>query len=406
MGACVFGIIRPCEHRLDGELREAWRAHLCGMCLSLRDDHGQLARLATNYDGLIISVLAEAQAPSGDEASRRQAGPCPLRGMRRASVTTGEYARLAATVSLVLAAAKVRDHAADGDGPAGRPGLRRAATALARSWEAGGARAGGQLGFDTSVLTAAVARQEALEAQAGPGTSLLAITEPTETATGAAFGYTAVLAGRPGNEAALTEAGRLFGRIAHLLDAVEDLPDDTRNGAWNPLTATGADVQEARRLCADALAGIRLALADVEFTDRRLVDALLSGELRRSVRRAFGDPRPGGCATRPHAASAHAGRGPASREHAAAGQGRARPRGVPALAAAGLAATAGLIGIAGLCRVEDPYGPPIPGRRRPCGGCCRDGCCDCCCDGCCEGCGDCDGCDGCCDACDCCDCSC
>jgi hypothetical protein len=300
--------------------------------------------------------------------------------MRRASVTTGDYARLAATVSLVLAAAKVRDHAADGDGPAGRPGLRRAATALAGNWEAGGARAGGQLGFDTSVLTAAVSRQEALEAQAGPGTSLLTITEPTETATGAAFGYTAVLAGQPGNEAALTEAGQLFGRIAHLLDAVEDLPDDTRNGAWNPLTATGSGVQEARRLCADAVAGIRLALADVEFTDRRLVDALLGDELRRSVRRTFGDPRPGRCATHPRVSRA---------------QPRARPRGVPALAAAGLAATAGLVGIAGLCRVADPYGPPIPRRRRPCGGCCRDCCCDCSCDCCCEGC--CDGCAGCCD---------
>src|SRR6516165_7199617 len=111
MGACVFGIIRPCEHRLAGELREAWRAHLCGMCLSLRDDHGQLARLATNYDGLIISVLAEAQAEGAPE--RRAAGRCALRRMRRADVAAGDCARLAATVSLVLEAAKMRDHADD-----------------------------------------------------------------------------------------------------------------------------------------------------------------------------------------------------------------------------------------------------------------------------------------------------
>src|SRR5262249_14884330 len=151
----------------------------------LRDDHGQLARLATNYDGLIISVLAEAQAPAAAPASRRLAGPCPLRGMRRAEVVTGDFARLAATVSLGLAAAKARDHAADGDGLAGRPGLRQATTALARSWESQGARVGAKLGFDTSVLTSAVGRQEALEAEAGPGTPLVEITEPTETATGA-----------------------------------------------------------------------------------------------------------------------------------------------------------------------------------------------------------------------------
>ncbi len=377
----MFGIIRPCQHRLGGELREAWRAHLCGMCLSLRDDHGQLARLATNYDGLIVSVLAEAQ--SGDDPERRNAGPCPLRGMRRASVATGDSARLAATVSLVLAAAKTRDHAADGDGPLGRPGLRRAATALAKGWEQRGARVGEQLGFNTAVLTEAVSRQDAVEAAAGPGTPLLAITAPTEEATGAAFGYTATLAGQPGNEAALTEAGRLFGRIAHLVDAVEDLPEDTRNGAWNPLTATRTPVAEARRLCADALTGIRLALADAEFTDRRLVDALLASELRRSVRRTFGDTRPGHCSTHPH-------------DTGTDGATETPPHRVSALAA-GLAATAGLIGIAGPRRAQDPYGPPsvFRRRRRGCGGCrCCE--CECCIEGCCEGCGEC-GCDGCCD---------
>src|ERR1700740_1665943 len=71
---CVFGIIRPCRHRLGGELGAAWQAHLCGMCLSLRDDHGQAARLATNYDGLVISVLAEAQSDGAPQ--RRTAGRC------------------------------------------------------------------------------------------------------------------------------------------------------------------------------------------------------------------------------------------------------------------------------------------------------------------------------------------
>jgi hypothetical protein len=295
----MFGIIRPCRHRLGGELAAAWQAHLCGMCLSLRDDHGQAARLATNYDGLLVSVLAEAQADGVPR--RRAAGRCALRGMRPADVAVGDCARLAATVSLVLAAAKMRDHVADGDGPANRAGVRTAAGMLARRWAEHGARAGGLLGFDTAVLTEAVDRQAAVEAAAGAGTPLLAVTEPTETATAAAFSYTAVLAGRPGNQAALAEAGRLFGRVAHLLDAVEDLAADTASGAWNPLTATGTDTAEARRLCEDALLGIGLALAEADFADSRLVQALLVDELRRSVRRTFahmgvvGAPRLGRC---------------------------------------------------------------------------------------------------------------
>lgn len=361
----MFGIIRPCRHRLGGELGAAWQAHLCGMCLSLRDDHGQAARLATNYDGLVISVLAEAQADGAPE--RRTAGRCALRRMRKLDVAVGDCARLAATVSLVLVAAKLRDHADDGDGAFGRPGVRGAATALADRWAAAGTRTGQQLGFEVGVLTTAISRQTAVEAAAGPGTPLLTVTEPTETATAAAFAHTAVLAGKPANQAPLAEAGRLFGRIAHLLDAVEDLAADQENGVWNPLLATGADLAEARRLCDDALLGITLALSEAEFTDVRLAHALLTRELARSVHRVFA--RATGTAA------------PAA--HAAAGS----------VAAFGLPAVAGLSGLLAIRR-----------RRH---GCCGEGCCDCC-EGGCEACDcSCDCCD-CCSNCDCgcCDCDC
>lgn len=191
-------------------------------------------------------------------------------------------------MSLMLAAAKLRDHVADRDGVARQAGVRVAAGRLARRWARQGAESGSELGFDTAVLTGAIGRQGQVEAAAGPGTDVLAVTEPTETATAAAFAHTAVLAGRPGNQAALAEAGRLFGRIAHLLDAAEDLPADRASGKWNPLAATGTSAGEVRRLCEDALLGIRLALAGAEFADARLARALLEDELGRSVRRTFG----------------------------------------------------------------------------------------------------------------------
>ncbi|MFK0290179.1 DUF5685 family protein [Streptomyces sp. NPDC090442] len=283
----MFGIVRPCAHRLSQGLKTEWMAHLCGLCLALRADHGQFARVVTNYDGLIVSVLTDAQSGRAD-LRRRTAGPCPLRGMRTASVAQGEGARLAASVSLVLASAKIRDHVADGNGMLRRRPMAAAARRVAAGWDRAGARTGATLGFDTAVLVDAVDRQVGIERLAGPGTPLTAITEPTETATAAAFAHTAVLAGRSGNAAPLAEAGRLFGRLAHLLDAVEDRAADAAEGAWNPITATGAGLAEARRLCDDALHGIRLALRDVEFTDPTLVHVLLAHELRRSVDRAFG----------------------------------------------------------------------------------------------------------------------
>jgi hypothetical protein len=264
-------------------------AHLCGLCLALRGDHGQLARVVTNYDGLLVSVLTEAQTERERAGGRRrQAGPCPLRGMRTASVAQGEGARLAAAVSLVLASAKVRDHVDDRDGVFARRPVAAAARKVAASWGRAGARTGTDVGFDTAVLVDAVERQAGVEALAGPGTSVLTVTEPTETATAAAFAHTAVLAGRPHNAAPLAEAGRLFGRLAHLLDAVEDQEADAASGAWNPLTATGTPLPEARRLADDAVHGIRLALREVDFVDGRLAHLLLAHELGRSVDRAFG----------------------------------------------------------------------------------------------------------------------
>lgn len=295
----MFGIIRPCRHRLSERLQTSWMAHLCGLCLALRDDHGQLARTATNYDGLIISVLVESQAAREDSSWRRTAGPCPLRGMRSASVAKGEGARLAAAVSLALASVKIRDHVEDRDGVFARRPVAAGARAVTRRWDRKSAGSASVVGFDTAVLLDAASRQGGLERSLRPGGSVLLVTEPTETATAAAFAHTAVIAGRPGNAAPLAEAGRLFGRLAHLLDAAEDQAEDAASGAWNPLTATGTDRAEAERLCRDAVHGIRLALREVELTDRALVHVLLAHETERAVERVFGPARHGASCRRP-----------------------------------------------------------------------------------------------------------
>ncbi|MFD5466674.1 DUF5685 family protein [Kitasatospora sp. NPDC127059] len=413
----MFGIIRPCRHRLSERLQTSWMAHLCGLCLALRDDHGQLARTATNYDGLIISVLVEAQAEREDSSWRRTAGPCPLRGMRTASVAKGEGARLAAAVSLALASVKIRDHVEDRDGVFARRPVAAGARAVTRRWDRKSAGSASTVGFDTAVLLDAASRQGELERTLLPGGSVLLVTEPTETATSAAFAHTAVIAGRPGNAAPLAEAGRLFGRLAHLLDAAEDQDADAASGAWNPLTATGTDRAEAERLCRDAVHGIRLALREVELTDRALVHVLLGHETESAVDRVFG--RAGHGTSCRHGATGGAATG-ATGEHpqdapprqapdqapvppwVPQGPGFLPPPGgkppQPRNLLAGCAVWALMACSCQLlcCEHDDPFT-----RERRKGFCERHDCCDCCdaCD--CGGCGDCCDCGKC--GCDCCD---
>ncbi|MFG2775489.1 DUF5685 family protein [Streptomyces sp. NPDC048350] len=422
----MFGIVRPCTHRLAEGLKVEWMAHLCGLCLALRADHGQFARVVTNYDGLIVSVLTEAQTGLVD-GGRRTAGPCPLRQMRTAPIAQGEGARLAAAVSLVLASAKVRDHVADRDGLLARRPVAAAARRVAKSWDRAGARTGQAIGFDTAVLVDAVGRQAGIETLAGPGTLLLTVTEPTETATAAAFAHTAVLAGRPENVEPLAEAGRLFGRLAHLLDAVEDREADAASGAWNPLAATGTSLTEARRLADDALHGIRLALRDATFVNGRLVHALLAHELRVSVDRAFGTTRcahgvgalgagapggahqPGPYQPGPYAPGPVPGNPYAPGPGGPGGPGGPLPPEPPNRRRGLIAGCAVWMGLACTCQLccgtyEDPWSRER--REGSCSNCDCSGCGDCC--SCCncggeEGGGD----GGCCDGCDCgCDCGC
>ena len=366
----------------------AWTAQLCGLCLALRDEHGQLARVATNYDGLVVSLLVEAQSPA--VPARRTAGPCPLRGMRRAPVAVGECVRLAAVVSLALAAAKVRDHVEDRDGLIGAVGVRPAARRVAQRWVRQGAQAGRDLGFDTSVLVAAMDRQAELEAGAGLGCPVLVVTEPTETAVAAAFAHTAVLAGRPANAEALAEVGRLFGRVAHLLDAVEDYREDLAGGKWNPLAATGTSMAAARGLCQDAVLGIELALADVDFTDGQLVHRLLTGELHRAITRTFGGSAHGSCAhtTTPRAGTPYGGQPYGGQPYGG------QPYGQGPINFGNQPPQGGYPGWPppGEGHPQPGPGGGPPGRRSSgcCEGCCcdsciccgEDACCDCCCDAC------------------------
>ncbi|MFC4123730.1 DUF5685 family protein [Nocardia rhizosphaerae] len=307
----MFGVLRPCAHGAAkyGIDPGQWQAHMCGLCLGLRDGHGQLARAATNTDAIVLSVLTEAQ--SGATGSRTAAGPCPLRGMRRATVVAGDAPgiQLAATASLLLGAAAVGDHVDDGD--AGRF-ARRPMRGLAGRWSAAAQAQADRIGLDIGPLRTAIASQAEIEARTlGPsarsapmpatgttadtvGAGAMApaghprpvssvvrppalpatdrtsvtldnLTAPSQLCAATLFGHTAVLAGRPENVAALREIGSQIGRIAHLADAVEDLDRDRERGRFNPLDATGTTLPRAFDLLRESESKIRYAAKAAEL---------------------------------------------------------------------------------------------------------------------------------------------
>lgn len=286
-----------------------------------------------------------------------------MRGLRSASVAVGGSADLAASVSLLLASAKIGDHLVDGDITGAV--RTRAARAVAARFSTAGQATGADLGLNGQLILDSVTGQA--DAERAPRT-ILDVTAPTENATALAFRHTAVVAGHPGNAEPLAEVGRLFGRVAHLLDAVEDLAADRAGGAWNPILALGLSPIEVRRLCDDAALGIRLALRDTTFADGRLVHALLGHEVAAAIDRTF----------------ATAGR-PETRWEAAT---EAPPARNPMLGCLGW------LVVCGTCQAccAGEFTDPCTGKKREglcrgdsgCGDCpCPGDCaCDCCCDGC------------------------
>ncbi|WP_245552388.1 DUF5685 family protein [Nocardia aobensis] len=454
-GAELFGLLTPCAHSAAKYGLDAadWRTHMCGLCLGLRDGHGQLARTATNTDAIVLNVLTEAQTGA---AARTAAGPCALRGMHRASVAAAGSpgVRLATTASLLLGAAKIRDHADDGDaGPLARRPMRK----VADRWFASARANAADIDLDIEPLIAAIGRQAELEqtvrirsrtADSTPLQLLATLTEPTQTCAAELFAHSAVLADRPENVTALREVGWHFGRIAHLADAIEDLDDDRRRNRFNPLLATGVSAEGAHGLLRESDAEIRRALHQAKLAHVPTVRWLLLDPLRGVVRK-LGRTAAVACGTATSACSCGK-RSGATLSRDADTSATAQLLGYPVAAGhirSWAAATVQPHDIPppfGDRPPSDPYPPSdepphepprrptfwqgvgiicgvyctgyacCAGHRRPCSGEHRDAWlqrCDCDCDCCdCEGCGDCCSCCNGCGDCDCdccgCDCSC
>lgn len=444
MGAELFGMLRPCAQGAEKYGIDAgqWHTHMCGLCLGLRDGHGQLARAATNTDAIVLSVLTEAQmsGPIG----RTTAGPCALRGMRRAEVASADSpgVLLAATASLLLGSAKIRDHIDDGDGSVlTRPPMTKVST----RWADRARSQAALIGLDVQPLVAAINAQSQLEALAlagadrsGPAEPIIArlpqfggalttgssgadpsrarsaastahtllgtasgtsesaprtisideLTAPTQLCAAEFFAHTAVLADRPDNIAVLRAAGRHFGRIAHLTDAIEDFDDDRTRGQFNPLAATGTTMPEAYDLLRQSDSQLRHAVAEAELDQVPTIRWMLLDPLHALVRRVG---RGLGATAHACSTSRHI---PTMQYPTPPSTGFEKPPRRPGIGQA-LALVLGVYCTGYACCAD--HTNPCSGKRKDawikncdCGDCCDccsncDGCnCDCCC---CDGCG-------------------
>ena len=227
----MFGYIRPNRDELKVRQLRDYEQMYCGLCRALGRRHGFVARLFLTYDFTFLAMLLD----HGDHQAA--AGRCPARlwcGKKTCLCSAGVDA--AADAGTILAYWKLRDSVEDSGFWRGlfprvlslllRPAYRRAAAL--------------RPAFDGTVRQCL----EELHQLEAAGTPSLDRTADTFSRILAAA---APPSGDAGRDRAMEQLLYHVGRWIYLTDAWDDLQEDRRTGAYNPIAARFPEGAEAAR---------------------------------------------------------------------------------------------------------------------------------------------------------------
>ena len=219
----MFGYVRPVLNELTQDQKSAYQSAYCGLCHTMGQRHGWLARFTLNYDFTLLALLHYGCSASSATVCRR----CPVHPFRKGKVCLcGNALEAAADESMILTWYKLSDDISDRNLIAGLPsrllrfllrkGYRRAAQARPE--------------FDSGVRRE-MERLCCLEREHSP--QLDRIADTFAKILSAAAADCADDAQRRAMEQLLYHLGRWI----YLVDAWDDLEEDRKAGRYNPLDA-------------------------------------------------------------------------------------------------------------------------------------------------------------------------
>ena len=216
----MYGYVRPERGELKVREYELFRGAYCGLCHTLKKRYGPLLRFAVNYDFTFLAMLLAGPEKRGTCKKR-----CPYHPVRvTACPEPDEAMDAAADCTVILAYWKLRDGVAD-KGFFGSLGCRLLSLALRPAW-----RKASRLRPEFGKTAEEELRQlSALEREQSPS-----IDAPADRFARILRAVSGVERD-PVRRRVLGELLYHLGRIVYLLDAADDLKEDTASGAYNPL---------------------------------------------------------------------------------------------------------------------------------------------------------------------------
>lgn len=217
----MFGYVRPFTPELKVRELEDYKAVYCGLCRTMGKRHGFLARFTLNYDFTFLVMLLAYRAEPCETARCR----CPAHPFRKRKICLQMPALdVAADESMILSYHKLLDDVSDHSFLRGLP-ARIAAAALKRAYRKAAAA---QPEFDRTVSTCLeelrILEQERSASIDRPADTFARILRAAAPTTGDEC-----------RDRALEQLLYHVGRWIYLVDAWDDLEDDIRSGAYNPI---------------------------------------------------------------------------------------------------------------------------------------------------------------------------
>ena len=216
----VFGYVRPPAQALSQEELDRFRRMYCGLCHTLGRRYGPAARFILNYDFTYLAILLS----EGEEGAVRHSRCAAHPGHGRDYLEATPALELAADESVILAYWQARDGVADHDW---LHGLRY--RAVSRVLEPAYRKASAlRPEFDRTVRLQ-LDRLRELEKENCPSLDRAADTFAALLASAAGE------VDSPVRRRVLEQMLYHLGRWVYLVDAADDLRQDTAEGAYNPV---------------------------------------------------------------------------------------------------------------------------------------------------------------------------
>lgn len=224
----MFGFVTANMRELTRQQQDRYGAVYCGICRSIRQRGGQLARLGLSYDmaflALLLMSLYEPEETTGDRA-------CILHPLRKRAWVDNEYVRYAADMNIALGYYKADDDVRDD----GKLSARMMASVYGKSLS----DIRQQWPRQCDAIARCITRLEELETENCPNPDLCA----------GCFGdlMAELLVFREDFWApTLRTLGHALGRFIYLLDAMVDYRKDKRHSHYNPFLAMGKEAELVR----------------------------------------------------------------------------------------------------------------------------------------------------------------